>query len=229
MLIGAAALLVPIAFRALIPLYQAMWSVFQASFTFFSVVRFLLCAAVLIVPTALMGATLPVVARFAAGKDAARRVGVLFAVNTCGAVVGCAAAGLLLLPVLGLIRTQWLAVLMNLTAAAGAMVLARRTARWREIGSGTETAAVAAVAVPTPAVTPARAAYLVGAYAASGAVAMMYEVAWSRFLVLVLGSSTYSYTIMLTTFLVGLTIGAWIGTRLVRRPSRSSWSVCASF
>jgi spermidine synthase/tetratricopeptide (TPR) repeat protein len=45
---------------------------------------------------------------------------------------------------------------------------------------------------------------------------MMYEVAWSRFLVLVLGSSTYSYTIMLTTFLVGLTIGAWIGARLVR-------------
>jgi spermidine synthase len=216
-LIGAAALLVPVAFKALIPLYQAMWSVFQASFTFFSVVRFVLCAAVLIVPTALMGATLPVVARFAAGKDAARRVGVLFAVNTCGAVVGCAAAGLFLLPLLGLIRTQWLAVLMNLTAAAGAVAIARRTARWREIGSGAETVAVpAAVALPTPAVTPARAAYLVGAYAASGAVAMMYEVAWSRFLVLVLGSSTYSYTIMLTTFLVGLTIGAWIGTRLVR-------------
>src|SRR5262245_33581195 len=44
---------------------------------------------------------------------------------------------------------------------------------------------------------------------------MLYEVAWSRFLVLVLGSSTYSYTIMLTTFLVGLTAGAWLGTRLL--------------
>jgi spermidine synthase len=221
-LIGAAALLVPVAFRALVPLYQTIWSVFQASFTFFSVVRFVICAAVLIVPTALMGATLPVVARFAAGRDAARRVGILFAINTCGAVIGCAAAGLVLLPALGLIRTQWLAVLMNLTAAAGAVTIARRTARWREIDSGAEPEAVAAAAGPTPAgpapaaVTPARAAYLIGAYAASGAVAMMYEVAWSRFLVLVLGSSTYSYTIMLTTFLVGLTIGAWIGTRLVR-------------
>src|SRR5262245_41686998 len=45
---------------------------------------------------------------------------------------------------------------------------------------------------------------------------MLYEVAWSRFLVLVIGSSTYSYTIMLTTFLVGLTAGAWLGTRLLR-------------
>ncbi|HYV86338.1 MAG TPA: fused MFS/spermidine synthase, partial [Patescibacteria group bacterium] len=215
-LIGAVALGVPLAFRALIPLYQAIWSAFQASFAVFSVVRFVLCAAVLIVPTALMGATLPVVARFAAGRDAPRRVGVLFAVNTCGAVVGCAAAGLFLLPALGLIKTQWLAVLMNLTAAAGAYAIARRTLGWREMDAGAEAAPAVAPSQSGPEVTRARATFLIGAYAASGAVAMMYEVAWSRFLVLVLGSSTYSYTIMLTTFLVGLTIGAWLGSRLVR-------------
>jgi spermidine synthase len=215
-LIGAVALGVPLAFHALVPLYQAIWSAFQASFAVFSIVRFVLCASVLIVPTALMGATLPVVARFAAGRDAPRRVGILFAVNTCGAVVGCAAAGLFLLPALGLIKTQWLAVLLNFTAAAGALAIARKTERWREMDSGAAAAPAAAPSPAGPDVTRTRAAFLIGAYAASGAVAMMYEVAWSRFLVLVLGSSTYSYTIMLTTFLVGLTIGAWIGTRLVR-------------
>ncbi|MEK7283817.1 MAG: fused MFS/spermidine synthase, partial [Acidobacteriota bacterium] len=58
---------------------------------------------------------------------------------------------------------------------------------------------------------------LVALYAISGATAMAYEVAWSRLLVLVLGSSTYSYTIMLTTFLLGLASGAWIGARLMQK------------
>jgi predicted membrane-bound spermidine synthase/tetratricopeptide (TPR) repeat protein len=58
---------------------------------------------------------------------------------------------------------------------------------------------------------------LVLAYAVSGLVAMLYEVAWSRVLVLVLGSSTYAYTIMLGTFLLGLALGAGVMTRLASR------------
>ena len=44
---------------------------------------------------------------------------------------------------------------------------------------------------------------------------MLYEVAWSRALVMALGSSTYAYTIMLATFLFGLALGAWLATRLM--------------
>jgi spermidine synthase len=231
-LIAVAALMVPTAFRALVPIHQFLWGSLHASFAVFSVVRFLLCAAVLLVPTALMGATLPVVSRFAAGHaggEAARRVGLLFAINTFGAVVGCAAAGLALLPALGLVKTQMFAVVLNLAAAAGAWSIARRAPRLTKGAPDAmpDTALDAAPESPDAAgspepgaglrpVAPAQVWLLVGAYAASGAVAMLYEVAWSRFLVLVLGSSTYSYTIMLTTFLVGLTVGAWMGTRLVR-------------
>src|SRR5207245_3193172 len=57
---------------------------------------------------------------------------------------------------------------------------------------------------------------LVILYAVSGGVAMVYEVAWSRLLVLVLGSSTYSYTVMFTTRLAGLARGAWLGARLLK-------------
>src|SRR5207247_3173195 len=63
-------------------------------------------------------------------------------------------------------------------------------------------------------------AWLVPLYAASGFVAMLYEVAWTRVLVLVLGSSTYAYTIMLTTFLLGLALGAWLATRVLRELAR---------
>src|SRR5436309_5806846 len=137
-LIGAAGLLVPVALSGLVPIYQAVWTHFHASFAVFSLWRFALCGAVLLVPTALMGATLPIASRLAADESdaggtgvpstaaASRRVGLLYACNTVGAVAGCAAAGLALLPALGLHRTEWLAVGLNLLAAAGALLLAWR-------------------------------------------------------------------------------------------------------
>jgi spermidine synthase len=218
--IAVAALLVPLAFRLLVPLSRAIWEAFHASFAAFSVLRFVLCAAVLLIPTALMGATLPILSRFVAtvdrGSEAARRVGILFAVNTAGAVAGCALAGLVLMPGLGLLGTQCAAVALNLLAAAGALAIARRRpfdamaiadrpAAPEETGPASDAFAV-----------PGRAGLFIAAYAISGGVAMLYEVAWSRSLVLVLGSSTYSYTTMLTTFLVGLTLGAWLGTRVLK-------------
>jgi hypothetical protein len=60
---------------------------------------------------------------------------------------------------------------------------------------------------------------LVGLFAVSGFTAMLYEVAWSRVLILVLGSSTYAYTIMLGTFLLGLSLGAYLATRFLGRTS----------
>jgi spermidine synthase len=229
-LIAAVALVIPLSFRALVPLYQTVAGSIHASFAIVSLIRFLLCAAVLTIPTALMGATLPVVSRFAArheGQEAARRVGVLYAVNTMGAVCGCAAAGFFLLPTLGLLGTQWFAVALNLMSAAGAAWIAAR-APLEAAGEGTcapqggaPRAATLQAAAPREAslqVPPPRgAALLIGFYAVSGGVSMLYEVAWSRYLVLVLGSSTYSYTVMLTTFLIGLTIGAALGARLLRQ------------
>jgi len=233
--IAVAALLVPLAFRLLVPLSRVVWETFHASFAAFSLLRFVLCASVLLVPTALMGATLPILSRFVAalrpeesggpgsrvvadgapgdrGSEPARRVGMLFAVNTAGAVVGCALAGLVLMPGLGLLGTQCAAVALNLLAAGGAM--------WVGRGRPFDAAAVAAADRPAMApeagAVPGRAPVFIAAYAISGAVAMLYEVAWSRSLVLVLGSSTYSYTTMLTTFLAGLTIGAWLGTRVLK-------------
>src|SRR5438093_1614443 len=130
-LIGVAGLLVPMALHALVPLYQSIWIHFHSSFAVFGLWRLVLCGAVLLVPTALMGATLPVASRLAAGDPgsdggagipratgAGRRVGLLYACNTLGALVGCAAAGLALLPAIGLRRTEWVAVGLNLLPVA---------------------------------------------------------------------------------------------------------------
>ncbi|HEU5319193.1 MAG TPA: fused MFS/spermidine synthase, partial [Methylomirabilota bacterium] len=244
-ILAGVAILVPVMLRLQAPLYRALSSALLESYAALSLLRLVLCAIVLLVPTFLMGATLPALSRVterpgASGEaggpgaeraTAGRWIGLLYASNTLGAVLGCAAAGLWLLPALGLMRTQWLAVVLNLAAAAGALLLAPRFRIAGTVAAVGGTA-VPGVTVPPPdrigsagagapvRVLPIRATpaerLLVAAYAVSGFTAMLYEVAWSRLLVLVLGSSTYSYTIMLATFLLGLAAGAWIGVRLLK-------------
>jgi len=65
---------------------------------------------------------------------------------------------------------------------------------------------------------------IIAGFAASGFVALSYEVIWSRVLALIIGSSVYAFSIMLTTFLIGLAAGATLASRLVdriRRPVRA--------
>ena len=76
----------------------------QGNFYLFSLARFGLCFALLLIPTALMGGTLPVMAKFAVRRlgRLGGRVGQLYAVNTLGAVVGVLAATFGLMEGLGL-------------------------------------------------------------------------------------------------------------------------------
>lgn len=217
-LIAVMALAIPFLLNSLVPAYQFVWKSTHASFIVFSLIRFALSALVLLVPTALMGATLPVVSEFVNRQSrlGEKRIGLLYAFNTLGAVLGCAAAGLLLFPSIGLARTQWVAVGLNLVAAIGGLVLARHSRHKESCSTSdaqTEPSPMEWVQAPA---ARKQAAILVSLYAASGLVAMLYEVAWSRVLVLVLGSSTYAYTIMLTTFLLGLALGAWLATRWLK-------------
>jgi spermidine synthase len=211
-LIGIAAILVPGSLQFQVRLFQTLGGQAHESFFWVSAIRLVLCAAVLAVPTALMGATLPIASRAltAAGRIGGDGVGTLYAFNTLGAVLGCAGAGLWLLPALGLSKTQYLAVGFNGLAGICAFALAGRSQR------SAPPAALPERTVSHGAPTARTGSLLVVLYALSGLTAMVYEVAWSRLLVLVLGSSTYAYTIMLTTFMFGLALGAWLGVRLIR-------------
>jgi spermidine synthase len=109
-----------------------------------------------------------------------------------------------------------LAAALNLSIAALVVlaVLVMRAAR------SAEATADEAVDPPAAAVRSFLDVALLAAFALSGAAAMVYENAWTRALTLVIGMSTYSFTVMLTTFLVGLGVGSllyarWWGTREV--------------
>ncbi|MCB9680293.1 MAG: fused MFS/spermidine synthase [Alphaproteobacteria bacterium] len=206
--IGVFAVVFPSLLHAVEPIYLAAWRTWAPTPVAFGVVQLLLVGSLLVLPTAAMGATLPLLARFATDRMGAAgdRVGLLYAVNTAGAVVGTWAAGFLLLPALGLSRTTWLAAVANVVLGLLALGLSRWT-------SGVQVA-LDAVAEPEPAVAPPspRASRAVAWSAAcAGFASLVYEVAWFRVLGLMLGASVYAFSVMLLAFLVGIAIGGRVG------------------
>jgi len=202
--------------------YRALYPFVHLSLPGLTLVRFLLAAAFLLPATTLMGATLPILSAYfeRRGGAAGEGASTLYAVNTVGAVVGAAAAGFWLLPAAGMRGTTLLAVAGNLVAAAAAVRLSRLTeGRGLEISppfSRPQPEAEALAEAQPP--LPRRAlAGVAAGLAMSGAGALVLEVAWTRTLSLVLGSSTHAFTVMLTTFLIGLAAGSAIASRLLRR------------
>jgi predicted membrane-bound spermidine synthase/tetratricopeptide (TPR) repeat protein len=181
----------------------------------FNLVLFFLSFVLLVFPTLLMGATLPVLSRFFVRSFAqfGRRVGDLYATNTFGAVIGCAAGGFLLIPTLGMRTTVYVAAGVNMFIAAVILIVDRIR----------DKAAVELPPEPATAELTTEEAesasslrwVILGSFALSGFASLVYENAWTRALTLVIGSSIYSFTTMLVTFLIGLTLGGFIYARLL--------------
>ena len=215
--IGVWAVLLPVLFHVLDHVYGGLYRALNPGFYVLSLVRFVLCFLVLLVPTTLMGGTLPVLGKFLLQnrETLGQRAGLLYGVNTLGAVLGTALGGFILLPTLGLRTSTLLAVVMNLVVAVVAILWARRFPRLAV--EETEAAARAKAVVETSRPLD-RAVLLV--YAASGFAALAYEVAWTKTLAMVLGSTQYSFSSMLTTFLLGLSLGSFVFGRIADRSRR---------
>jgi len=154
--IGLSAMLVPFALEAITPLYVWLHRQLHATFVLLSLVRFCLAFALLLIPTTLMGATLPVLSRYIVRTNATLgwSVGVLYALNTGGAVLGCFAAGYVLIGSLGLSQTVALGAALNLGIALVVWTGRRR--------AGDERAAEA-----VPAAAPVPSAHSTLAYSAT--------------------------------------------------------------
>jgi spermidine synthase len=226
--VGVCALAVPVVLALVEPLYGALWRRFHLSFGVFSVLRLLVAGAILLPPTVMMGATFPVLA-----TDSARRPGQriaphwLYAVNLAGAVAGVALAGFVLMPRMGVWRTIVVGAAVNFAVAAGILALprtrkseleARETA---EPGAGGEHAASVEAAMPG--------AVLLAAAFASGAVALAVQVAWTRVLSQIVGSTTYAFTSVLCATLVALGAGSALAARLGRRRETAERSLSPAF
>ena len=204
-LIGVCAVATPAALSAVHHLFLGVSANLPDSGAVAIVIRFLLAVIVLIVPMALMGATLPIVVKSSLSRieGVGSRVGVLYATNTSGAIAGTLLAGFYLIPAIGLTRSFFLAASVN--AVVGLTAIALSSLRYRS--ASVEPA-------PVDASSPSRApssrvpALVVAVFVVSGFASLALEVIWFRVFVIFLGPTSYSFTVMLAAVLVGIALGS---------------------
>jgi len=224
--IGLYALAVPWLIHFYPGLNHWLWAAFGDRYTLLSLLRFAASAALLIVPTTLMGATLPLLARYFVSRPfefgrVSLRLGTLYAVNIFGGVSGSFLAGFISLPLVGVRSTNFLAASFDLSLAAAILIAQRFSRRWTTTPKGPSLDELAAQAKPAeaslPVITPAARRAVLFAFAVSGATAMTLQVLWTRALAVIIGSSIFSFTIILLAFLIGLGAGSAAFGRLAQR------------
>ncbi|MBI2213358.1 MAG: fused MFS/spermidine synthase [Acidobacteria bacterium] len=217
--IGLLGSLSPHFFQWLDALYVTAYPSIDDSPLILAITRAAMAALFLLPPTILMGGTLPVLVRWVTRErlDGGRAVAALYAVNTFGATAGVALAGFFTIPAIGLLLTLSLAVALNFVLATVSLLLA-----WRHSGDDDDVIAANGTSVPQcdaagAAGSPAPARLILLASFLMGLTAIADEVFWSRILVLHLGSSVYSYSLMLFSFLIGLAAGSAAVSTVIER------------
>jgi spermidine synthase len=229
--VGVMAFLMPLVFAGLTHVYVGVARGLDLGYYPLSLVRFVLSFLVLLVPTTLMGGTLPVIVKYFVSRKGAVGwdVGRLYAVNTFGAVVGTVAAGFFLILFLGVKEAAYLAGAVNLLVAAAVYGLSRVAAPAAQAAAGSS-AEAGSMPVPEPAdepdaapspaeeepfLSPGHVRLALWAVGLSGLCALALEVLWTRALVYYLDNSTHAFTTMLTAFLLGIGLGSALIARFI--------------
>jgi spermidine synthase len=189
------------------PLVNSIYGAIGGGNVFF---RAVVAAACLLLPTLMMGATLPAVARYVeTTPQGVSWLGFFYGGNIGGAVIGSLVAGFYLLRVHDMAITTYVAVALNFAVGGLAILLASR-ATYEPTEEATEVAAVERAEGAT-------AVYV--AIAVSGLTALASQVIWVRLLSLLFGATTYTFSLILGVFLFGLGIGSSLGAAISRNTS----------
>jgi spermidine synthase len=213
------------------PLYSFLYNELFHYFLIYSVFTLLGCIVLLIIPVICMGATLPVLCRFYVEQlgHLGTRAGLLYALNTIGAAVGSLLCGFWLITLFGVWGTLLFAVLLNGVIGIVCLIVSySMEARLIKRGDVPDSGGSQ---VHGQDVTPDElpyygTGYTLGAlfiFAVSGFCAMAYEVIWTRLLGLIIGPTTYSFTLVLATFIIGLGLGSLMFGRLADKTEKPVW------
>ncbi len=170
-------------------------------------IRGILCAVCLLLPTIMMGATLPAIARWVEATPMGMSwLGFFYSGNIAGAVLGCLLAGFYLLRMHDVATATYLAAAINSLAALLGLAISKFAHYKTDV---TELHA-------TPASIPTGSWSVLLTIMLSGMAALTAEVVWTRLLSLILGATVYAFSLILAAFLLGLGIGSGIGSILAR-------------
>ncbi len=211
-LVGITAFATPFLLDALTTVWIAVHPALPQSLAVMTVIRFAIAFLVLIVPTSMMGATLPLVIKSAVAREqrVGGRIGLLYAVNTSGAIAGALIAGFYFISEVGVVGSFQIAAATNILIAIVAIAagyrlppaaLSERSSdepgRTRVEGSGQQQ-------------------LVLWTFFVSGLMSLALEIVWFRTLVIFLRPTAYAFTIMLACVLAGIALGSAIAAPLLR-------------
>jgi len=219
------------------PLFKSIYLNSESSYIAVSFYRFLICGSILLIPTTFMGATLPILSKFVSSEPGTigRDVGTLYGMNTFGAVFGAATSAYVFMRLLGVSATIQLAAGCNIGIAIIIFLLFRPG--WsrppaqgrsehadnasRSAGGGVLQAKTADSSQGIDLFPPPEGGwkerFILLAFGVSGFCALVYQLTWNRILSLLLGSSVYAFSLILSIFILGLALGTVCFARWVTR------------
>jgi spermidine synthase len=224
--IGIYALLLPFLIYLVKPLYVLAYNSLFIHFLWYRLFTFFGCSLLLIVPTTLMGVTLPVLCRFYV-EDLGHigvRTGRLYGVNAFGGAAGAALCGFFLIAGFGIWGSILTAAGINIFIGVLCIGMAREdmTPVYEPTGKGKgKSKPKGQKEQQYPPIVPIDDKRIITSalwiFGISGFCSMAYEVFWTRLLGLILGPTTYSFSLVVCTFIVGLALGNIIFGRLADR------------
>jgi spermidine synthase len=221
-LVGISAVLTPVALDWVQQAYVAAFPTLSKGLALLTLARFLFSSMVLIIPTTLMGATLPIIIKSSLleKEGLGARVSLLYASNTAGAIAGALLAGFYLIGSLGMAVSFRLAAALNIIVGALAIGAAFV---WQPKSAAIESSApvVELTDSTVETISPRAAKIVLWVFGISGLTSLALEVIWFRILILFLEATTYAFTIMLATFLFGIAAGSYLAALLIKR--NASW------
>jgi len=232
--VGVIAIAVPYELTGLTPLL--VWSYRNGSPGFlFATIRLASCLTLMFIPALALGATFPIAVRwFARPGEAGRGSGLLYAANSAGAAAGALGAGFALIPAIGVRGTTFAGVAAGALAVFATWVVVRRAPGGLPSAASTATRSRNRVrSDPRSASSSVHARSLsrgpswlaAAALGLSGFAALMYEIAWTRVLALVVGPTTYAFSATVAALIAGTACGSALGVSVAGRTRRPAFGL----
>jgi spermidine synthase len=227
--IGIYGLFLPLFIYMAKPVYVLAYNALFAHFWLYRIFAFSGCSLLLLVPTTLMGVTLPVLCRFYVEDlgHIGARTGRLYGINTIGGAAGAVLCGFFLIARFGvwgsLVTAVGLNVLIGILCIAMAKgdrpLISEPLDKFKDTikPKGTKIQKEPGHMEFVPVDDKLIITLALWIFGISGFCSMAYEVFWTRLLGLIIGPTTYSFSLVVSTFIVGLAIGNIIFGRLADR------------